>query len=33
MIPTTYIDALVEAADIVEVIGSDIELKKGGHGR
>lgn len=28
MIPTTYIDALVAAADIVEVIGSDVELKK-----
>lgn len=31
MIPTTYIDALVAAADIVEVIGSDVELKKGGQ--
>mgnify|MGYP003374851667 CR=1 FL=1 len=31
MIPTTYIDALVEAADIVDVISSEIELKKAGQ--
>lgn len=31
MIPTTYIDALVEAADIAEVIGSEIELKRSGQ--
>ena len=31
MIPTAYIDALVEAADIVEVIGSEVELKKSGQ--
>ena len=31
MIPTTYIDGLVEAVDIVEVIGSDVELKRAGR--
>lgn len=31
MIPTTYIDALVEASDIVDVIGSEVELKKAGQ--
>lgn len=31
MIPTTYIESLVEAADIVDVIGSEVELKKAGQ--
>lgn len=31
MIPSTYIDTLIEATDIVEVIGSEIELKRAGR--
>lgn len=31
MIPSAYIDALAEAANIVDVIGSEVELKKAGR--
>ena len=31
MIPTTYIDALLEAADIIEIVGAEVPLKRGGR--